>query len=195
MAVDLVLRKERERGRSDHTVVVNLSTTRAVEDVAARYSAKCLRTPVGEINVAKRMVEVGSVIGGEGSGGVIYPSVHAGRDALVGIGLTLQALAEFGGPMSKLKASLPAYSITKGKVEIGKLDARRLLEKVAQDAASSARVNTDDGVKIDLPDSWVHLRMSNTEPIIRIIAEAPERAAADALVGRFRKEILGGAFR
>ena len=190
--VDLVLRKEQEVGRSGHTVVVNLSTTRAVEDIAARYGAACLRTPVGEINVAKRMVEVNAVIGGEGSGGVIYPAVHAGRDALVGVGIVLQALAESGGPMSALKASLPQYAISKGKVDVGTIDAPSRLRALATDFGSSARVNTDDGVKIDFPDSWVHLRLSNTEPIIRIIAEAPQRAAADALVARFTKELVPG---
>lgn len=181
-AVDLVLRREKERGNTGHTVVVNLSTTRAVEDVASRYGATCLRTAVGEINVAKRMVESGAVIGGEGSGGVIYPAVHAGRDALVGVGLVLQALAEHEGPTSGWKASLPQYAISKGKVDVGNLDARKRLIEIAAGIGPTGRINTDDGLKIDLPDSWVHLRLSNTEPIIRIIAEAPDRARADELV-------------
>jgi phosphomannomutase len=189
-AVDLVLRREKERGTSGHSVVVNLSTTRAVEDVAKRYGASCLRTPVGEINVAKRMVESGSVIGGEGSGGVIYPAVHAGRDALVGVGLILQAIAEHAGPTSSWRASLPQYAISKGKVDVGKLDARKRLSAIAAEVGSSGRVNTDDGLKIDLPDSWVHLRLSNTEPIIRIIAEAPDSAQADQLVQRYTALIL-----
>jgi phosphomannomutase len=189
-AVDLVLRREQERGASGHTVVVNLSTTRAVEDVAKRYGASCLRTPVGEINVAKRMLESGSVIGGEGSGGVIYPAVHAGRDALVGVGLVLQALAEHDGPTSSWRASLPQYAISKGKVDVGSLDARQRLTRIAAEVGPSGRINTDDGLKIDLPDSWIHLRLSNTEPIIRIIAEAPDREQADQLVRRYTEQIL-----
>ncbi len=190
-AVDLVLRRELDRGNSNHRVVVNLSTTRAVDDVAARYGATCIRTPVGEINVAKKMVDVGSVIGGEGSGGVIYPTIHAGRDALVGVGLILQALAEFEGTTSAWRGSLPQYAIVKGKVDVGTLDARARLADIADSVGSTGRVNTDDGLKIDFPDSWVHLRLSNTEPIIRIIAEAPDRAGAEALVARFTKKILG----
>jgi phosphomannomutase len=189
-AVDLVLRREHERGVTGHRVVVNLSTTRAVDDVAKRYGATCLRTPVGEINVAKRMVDVGSVVGGEGSGGVIYPTVHAGRDALVGVGLILQALAEHDGPTSSWKASLPQYAIVKGKVEVGDLDARTRLRAIADSVGSSGRVNTDDGLRIDLPDSWVHLRLSNTEPIIRIIAEAPDRSRAEELVRSYTAQIL-----
>jgi phosphomannomutase len=190
-AVDLVLRREQDWGRSGHTVVVNLSTTRAVEDVAKRYGASCVRTPVGEINVAQRMVDLGAVIGGEGSGGVIYPTVHAGRDALVGVGMVLQALAEHAGPTSSWRASLPQYTITKGKVEVGSLDARARLAEIAEEVGSAGRVNTDDGLKIDFPDAWVHLRLSNTEPIIRIIAEAPDRSSADALVTRFTQRIAG----
>ena len=192
LAVDLVLRKERERGRTGHTVVVNLSTTRAVEDVAARYGAQCVRTPVGEINVAQRMTSIGAVIGGEGSGGVIYPAVHPGRDAMVGAVLILQSLAESNGSMSSLAASMRRYSIVKGKVEVGNIDARRRLDAIAKNCGARARVNSDDGIKIDFSDSWVHLRLSNTEPIIRIIAEATRRADAEALVDQFRAEILEG---
>lgn len=171
-------------------VVVNLSTTRAVEDIAKQYKAITLRTPVGEINVAKKMKEVGAIIGGEGSGGVILPKVHLGRDAIVGIGLVLQHLMEFGGTMSALKATLPQYLITKGKIELGSLNADAILKRLQDKFSSIGIINTDDGLKIDFPEAWVHLRKSNTEPIIRIIAEAHTKAEADELVKKFTAEIL-----
>ena len=173
-------------------VVVNLSTTRAIDDICAQYGAQLLRTPVGEINVAKKMKEVGALVGGEGSGGVILPASHIGRDAPVGIGLTLQNLAEFGGSVSDLKRSLPQYSITKGKVDLGKLDPDKILDMLQDKYSAKGKVTTADGLKLDFPDSWVHLRKSNTEPIIRIIAEAPEKKEADELVSSFIDEIQNG---
>ncbi len=171
------------------SVVVNLSTTRAVEDIATSYGYTTVRTPVGEINVAKKMKEIGAIVGGEGSGGVILPNVHLGRDAMVGIALTLQHLAEFDGTMSELKKSLPQYMITKGKVGLGKTDPDRVLARIQQKFSGEGKVNTDDGLKIDFPESWVHLRKSNTEPIIRIIAEASSKVTADKLVEKFTNEI------
>ncbi|MGD0590351.1 MAG: phosphoglucosamine mutase [Bacteroidota bacterium] len=171
-------------------VVVNLSTTRAVEDVAKQYGASTLRTPVGEMNVAKKMKEVGAVIGGEGSGGVILPKVHLGRDAIVGIALVLQHLTEFGGTLSELKAALPQYCITKGKVDLGTLNPDAILKHLAVEHSVSDTINTDDGLKIDFLESWVHLRKSNTEPIIRIIAEAHTKTEADELVKKFTAKIL-----
>ena len=170
-------------------VVVNLSTTRAIDDICSRFGAELVRTPVGEINVAKKMKEIGALVGGEGSGGVILPASHIGRDAPVGIGLTLQNLAEFGGTVSELKARLPQYSITKGKVDLGTLNPDNILEKLQDKYSAKAKVTTLDGVKLDFADCWVHLRKSNTEPIIRIIAEAPEKRKADELVSSFIGEI------
>jgi phosphomannomutase len=182
--VKFVLSRERARAASQsHTVVVNLSTTRAVDDIASAYGAEVIRTPVGEINVAKRMGEVGAVIGGEGSGGVILPQVHLGRDAPVGIGLTLQHLADFGGPLSELRASLPPYSIVKTKLPLGSLKADEVFDRVASRYHAQGRLDTQDGLKIDLPSGWIHLRKSNTEPIIRIITEAPTRGEAERLLG------------
>ncbi|MBM4160112.1 MAG: phosphoglucosamine mutase [Ignavibacteria bacterium] len=171
-------------------VVVNLSTTRAVDDIAGHYAAEVVRTAVGEINVAKKMKEIGAIVGGEGNGGVILPACHIGRDALVGIGLTLQHLAEFGGTMSELKNTLPQYMITKAKVELGTLNADVVLSRIADRFSSAGELTTIDGLKIDLPDSWVHLRKSNTEPIIRIIAEAATKQKADLLAGQFTEEVL-----
>ncbi len=187
--VDFVLRKEREAGRTGHTVVVNLSTTRAVDDIARSYDATCVRTPVGEINVAKRMTELGALVGGEGSGGIILPAIHTGRDALVGIPLVLQSLLDHGGPVSAWKASLPQYEITKGKIAVGNISPAAILRKMADAYSSKATVNMDDGVKLDFEHSWVHLRASNTEPIIRIIAEAPTSAASSDLVASFTQEL------
>lgn len=189
-AVKFVLEKEKQLGHTySQSVVVNLSTTRAVEDIAASYGAKCLRTPVGEINVARQMKHVGAVIGGEGSGGVILPAVHLGRDAIVGIGLILQMLAESGGSLSELKASLPQYSIAKGKIELGSTSPDAVLKKIEAAQDGQARVNTDDGLKLDYADHWVHLRKSNTEPIVRVIAEAKTMRQAEEVVERFKKEI------
>jgi phosphomannomutase len=168
------------------TVVVNLSTTRAIEDIAARYDAEVLRTPVGEINVAKRMRETRSIVGGEGSGGVILPEVHLGRDSLVAVALALMAIAEFDGPMTALRASLPQYEIVKSKIELKSAEQVRAILGKLEDifAADAVRRNSDDGLRIDFARSWIHARASNTEPIIRLIAEAPKRAEADAIIER-----------
>lgn len=198
-AVKFVLDREKQLGHTyTQSVVVNLSTTRAVDDIAFKYGAKVHRTAVGEINVAKRMKNIGAIIGGEGSGGVILPAVHTGRDAIVGIGLILQLLAEFrpkdggqvGGTVSELKASLPQYQIAKGKIELGNMSPDAVLLKIQSVHAKDGIINTEDGLKIDFPDYWVHLRKSNTEPIVRVIAEAKTMEKALEVVEQFKKEIL-----
>lgn len=189
--VKFVLEKESSRSVKSGSVVVNLSTTRAVDDIAAKFGYKIVRTAVGEINVAKTMKEIGAVVGGEGSGGVILPASHIGRDAPVGIGLTLQHLAEFGGTLSELKQTMPQYHITKEKIGVGNSSPDEALNRIKGKFFSAGSINTVDGLKIDFPTSWVHLRKSNTEPIIRIIAEAPTKQEADELVGTFTKEIAG----
>ncbi len=151
-------------------VVVNLSTTRAVDDVADKFGAKVFRSPVGEANVVKKMKEVEAVIGGEGSGGVIYPPLHYGRDALCAIAITLQNLVEFGSSISELKQSLPQYFIRKKKIEV-KNNPDKIINGILQ-KFKNARINTEDGLRVDFEDHWVHFRKSNTEPIIRIITEA-----------------------
>jgi len=172
-------------------VVVNLSTTRAVDDIAHAHGAEVIRTPVGEINVAKKMKEVGAAIGGEGSGGVILPDVHLGRDAIVGIGLLLQLLSESGTTLSGLKARLPSYQIAKGKMAIAGVAPEEVLERIATRHGRDGRITRDDGLKIDFPREWVHLRKSNTEPIIRIIAEAGSMDRAREVVAAFSAEITG----
>ena len=188
-AVQFVLSRSRT-GTGKRNVVVNLSTTRAVDDIARANGADVIRTPVGEINVAQRMKSSGAAIGGEGSGGVIHPDVHLGRDAIVGIGLILQLLAESGTTLSGLKASLPHYAIAKGKIELGAASPDEVLKRIRAAHEREGTANTDDGLKIDFHDSWVHLRKSNTEPIVRVIAEARTLAAASAVVEAYRKEIL-----
>lgn len=191
-AADYILRWEhaRDAGR-DLIAVVNLSTTRAVDDVAARYGARVLRTPVGEINVARRMKAAGAPIGGEGSGGVILSELHYGRDSLAGIMITLQNLLEHGGSLSSLRAALPSYEIVKRKAVLAAAsEAPAMLARIRQqEEGGAARITTDDGLKLDFERSWVHLRASNTEPIIRVIAEAPTHDEAASLADAYLERI------
>lgn len=168
-------------------VAINLSTTRAVEDVAREFSCNVFRAPVGEANVVKKMKEVNAVIGGEGSGGVIYPALHYGRDALVGIALTLQNLCENNISISQLKASLPEYFVSKKKIELTKSPDEVIKNLI--DKYSKEKINTEDGLRIDFDDYWVHLRKSNTEPIIRIIVEAKTQELAEEIAEKFYSEI------
>lgn len=158
-------------------VVVNLSTTRAVEDVASQYNCKVFYSPVGEANVVKKMKEVKALIGGEGSGGVIYPKAVFGRDALTGTAIALQHLLEFGGTMSELKNSLPNYFIAKNKLELGSRNPDKILRSLKV-KFSKEKINNEDGLKIDFADHWVHFRKSNTEPMIRTIVEAKNKKTA-----------------
>jgi phosphomannomutase len=161
--------------------VSNLSSTRALRDVTKNHGAHYFASAVGEVNVVEKMKEVNAVIGGEGNGGVILPDLHYGRDALVGVALFLSYLAERKEKVSVLKQHFPAYYVSKNKIELRpETDVDELLEKVAG-RYSNEEVTTIDGVKIDFENSWVHLRKSNTEPIIRIYAEAMSEDAANAL--------------
>jgi phosphomannomutase len=169
-------------------VVVNLSTTRAVEDVAKQFGCKVFRSPVGEANVVKMMKEVDAVIGGEGSGGIIYPTLHYGRDALVGIALTLQNLLEEKHTISQLKDKLPKYFINKKKVELNDTSPDNVIEFMIK-KYSNEKLNSDDGLRIDFSDHWIHLRKSNTEPIIRIIVEAMSKDQAEELSKKYLNEI------
>ena len=164
--------------------VSNLSSTRALRDVTERHGGKYAAAAVGEVNVTTKMKEVGAVIGGEGNGGVIYPESHYGRDALVGIALFLTSLAQKGCTVSELRKTFPDYQIAKNRIDLTPdtdVDAilRKVKEMFAQDP--TAQVNDIDGVKIDFPDRWVHLRKSNTEPIIRVYSEASTMESADEI--------------
>jgi phosphomannomutase len=169
---------------STPTTVSNLSSTRALRDVTEKHGGKYTAAAVGEVNVTTKMKEVGAVIGGEGNGGVIYPESHYGRDALVGIGLFLSSLAQKGMKASELRKTFPDYQIAKNRIDLTPdTDVDAILVKVKEmfAADSEATVNDIDGVKIDFPTKWVHLRKSNTEPIIRVYSEAQTMDEADAL--------------
>ena len=162
--------------------VSNLSSTRAVRDITLRHGGSYEASAVGEVNVVAKMKETGALIGGEGNGGVIYPELHYGRDALVGIALFLSLLARRGTSVSELRKSYPSYFMSKQRVELpAGVEAQELLERFAADQAGEGEISRIDGIKIDYPDEWVNVRRSNTEPIIRIYTEAPTQAAADAL--------------
>ena len=164
--------------------VSNLSSTRALRDVTEKHGGQYTAAAVGEVYVTTKMKEVGAVIGGEGNGGVIYPESHYGRDALVGIALFLSSLAQKGCTVSELRKTFPDYQIAKNRIDLTPgTDVDAILVKVKQMFANdnSAKVNDIDGVKIDFADRWVHLRKSNTEPIIRVYSEAPTMDMADEL--------------
>ena len=161
--------------------VSNLSSTRALRDVTEKHGGKYQAAAVGEVNVTTKMKEVGAIIGGEGNGGVIYPESHYGRDALVGIALFLSSLAQKGMKVSELRATFPNYFIAKNRIDLTpSTDIDAILNKVKEIFADQ-QVNDIDGVKIDFPDKWVHLRKSNTEPIIRVYSEASSMEVADEL--------------
>ena len=170
--------------------VSNLSSSRALSDVTARYEGcSYAAAAVGEVNVVAKMKETGAVIGGEGNGGVIYPELHYGRDALVGVGLFLTYFAGLNMTMSELRKTYPAYYASKNKIELTpEIDVDKILATI-KSRYSNERVNDIDGVKIDFAENWVHLRKSNTEPIIRVYTEAHTMAEADTLAKRFISEI------
>ena len=164
--------------------VSNLSSTRALRDVTQKHGGTYTAAAVGEVNVTTKMKEVNAVIGGEGNGGVIYPESHYGRDALVGIALFLTSLAKKGCKVSELRSQFPDYQIAKNRIDLTpETDVDAILVKVKEMFAQDpeAVVNDIDGVKIDFPDRWVHLRKSNTEPIIRVYSEASTMEAADEI--------------
>ena len=161
--------------------VSNLSSTRALRDITEKHGGSYKASAVGEVNVTTLMKEVGAVIGGEGNGGVIYPASHYGRDALVGIALFLSSLAQKGVTASQLRSTLPNYFIAKNRIDLQPTtDVDAILEKV-KELYKDQQINDVDGVKIDFPDCWVHLRKSNTEPIIRVYSEAATMEEADKL--------------
>ena len=174
--------------------VSNLSSTRALRDVTEKHGGQYTAAAVGEVNVTTKMKEVGAVIGGEGNGGVIYPESHYGRDALVGIALFLSSLAQKGCTVSELRATFPSYQIAKNRIDLTpETDVDAILVKVKEMFSKdpSATVNDIDGVKIDFPDRWVHLRKSNTEPIIRVYSEAQTMEQADDLGKQLMQVVYG----
>lgn len=169
--------------------VSNLSSTRALRDVTEKHGGQYAAAAVGEVNVVEAMKKNQAVIGGEGNGGIIYPELHYGRDALVGIALFLTHLARFGKSITHLRGIYPNYQISKNKIELTpEIDVDKVLNKV-KDKYARQPVNTDDGVKIEFDKEWVHLRKSNTEPIIRIYAESSLLATADNLANKIISDI------
>ncbi|MBT8252844.1 MAG: phosphoglucosamine mutase, partial [Bacteroidia bacterium] len=180
-------------GKTLGNTVSNMSSSRALNDITLKHGQNYFASAVGEVNVVALMKETNAVIGGEGNGGIIYPELHYGRDALVGIALFLSYLAEKGVSVSKLKQSYPAYYMSKKKIQLTpELDVDALLTEV-EHIYRKEKVTTIDGVKIDFEDHWVHLRKSNTEPIIRIYTEAKSQVQADAVADKFIDEIKGVA--
>ena len=169
--------------------VSNMSSTMALRDISEARGQKYFASAVGEVNVVEKMKEKNAVIGGEGNGGVIYPALHYGRDALVGIALFLSHLAKSGKKCSDLRKGYPEYVISKNKIELTpEMNVDEILVKMAE-RYSAYDVSTVDGVKIILDKQWVHLRKSNTEPIIRIYSESKDMASANELAMRIMREI------
>jgi phosphomannomutase len=182
LAAKLVLRHKRG------PVVTNLSTSLLVEDVAREAGVPAIRAPVGEVNVAVRMRDEGAPIGGEGNGGVILPEVHLGRDAPIGAALLLQLLVEEGRPLSQIARSLPSYVIVKDKLARPNASLDTVYGALRA-AFADAAADTQDGLRLAWADRWVHVRPSGTEPIVRVIAEAPDEAQARELVRRSREPL------
>lgn len=176
-------------GKTKGNTVSNLSSSRALRDITKKHSGTYAAAAVGEVNVVTKMKENKAIIGGEGNGGIIYPESHYGRDALVGTALFLMLMAEKGGTVAQLRASYPSYFMSKKKIQLTpELDVDAILKSMAE-KYKDEEISIIDGVKIDFPDNWVHLRKSNTEPIIRIYTEAKSQTEADALADRIIGEI------
>ena len=176
-------------GKAKGNVVSNLSSSRALRDIAQKHGVSYSAAAVGEVNVVTEMKRVEAIIGGEGNGGIIYPELHYGRDALVGVALFLSLLAERGGSVQQLRESYPAYFMSKNKIQLTEqINPDQILKAMEQKYAHE-QTTTIDGLKIDFADSWVHLRKSNTEPIIRIYTEAKSQKEADSLAHRFIEEM------
>lgn len=180
LAVEYVL------GKHPTDAACNLSTSRMVEDAASVHGRNVHRSPIGEINVVKLMREIGAGIGGEGNGGIIFPALHYGRDAVLGIALILQMLTERGKPLSTLASAIPSYVMLKEKAD---LSDKSSWKDAVRRAFAGETTDERDGVKVIFADSWVHIRESNTEPIVRIYAEAPNDERARALVVKVREAI------
>ena len=169
--------------------VSNLSSTRALSDVTIKRGGKYYFSGVGEVNVVEKMKKVNAIIGGEGNGGIIYPELHYGRDALLGLALFLSLLAEKQLSVSALKRTYPLYFMSKKKIDLSHgFDVDGLLERMKKNYKNEP-TSSVDGLKINFSDSWVHFRKSNTEPIIRIYTEAASKEQADALADRFISEL------
>ena len=180
---DYILSKQKGK------TVSNLSSTRALSDVTKRYGESYFTSAVGELNVVREMKKVNAVIGGEGNGGVIYPKLHYGRDAMVGTALFLSLVTSRQKTVSEIRSSYPSYFMSKNKISVNQnINLNEILNKLAKEC-SSEKTSVIDGLKIDFPEMWVHLRKSNTEPVIRIYTEATTKSDADKLSNKFISKI------
>ncbi len=183
LGIKHVLEVKSQKAKGKSKVVVNLSTSRMVDDIAKEFNAELYRTAVGETNVVDKMRQIGAVIGGEGNGGVIYPSINFGRDSFIGMALILEYMAKSNKKVSELVSSIKQYYIEKTKIECPQENIVQALETL-KERFKNEKINTLDGVKIDWPDGWAHARGSNTEPVIRIMAEAPTQDKAKEYIDR-----------
>ncbi|MFH1855887.1 MAG: phosphoglucosamine mutase [Candidatus Omnitrophota bacterium] len=183
LAVRFILKKNPKS-----TIVTNLSTTRAIDDIAAKYQAKVVRTAVGEMNVVEQILKKKAIIGGEGNGGVIWPAIHPCRDSIAAMMIVLDCMAREKKKLSEILAEIPQYKIIKHSVACSFEDAQMVAREL-KERYSLEKINTIDGIKIDLKEGWVHVRPSNTEPIMRIIAEAKDEVEAQKLIGKISKDI------
>jgi phosphomannomutase len=175
--------------RKPGNTVSNMSSTRALKEITIQHGGEYFPSAVGEVNVVEKMKAVQAVIGGEGNGGIIVPDLHYGRDALIGIGLFLSALAYHKNGMRSFRSRYPDYFISKNKIELGKsIDVNELFSKI-KSKYKNHPANTEDGLKIEFDNDWVHLRTSNTEPIIRIYAESSFETTANNIARRLMKDI------
>ncbi|HEY0677579.1 MAG TPA: phosphoglucosamine mutase [Chitinophagaceae bacterium] len=176
-------------GKKKGNTVSNMSSTKALKEITLKHGGEYYPSAVGEVNVVNRMKEVNAVIGGEGNGGIIVPDLHYGRDALIGIGLFLSALAGHKNGMKSFRSKYPDYFISKNKIELQEdIDLKRIFEKISK-KYKNHQINTEDGLKIEFETDWVHLRPSNTEPIIRIYAESSFKTTADNIAHRLMQDI------
>ena len=180
LACDFVL------GKMKGPVVVNMSTTALVDHICSEHGVELFRSRVGEANVVQVMKKEGAVIGGEGNGGVIFPALHYGRDAMVGAALILQSIAEKGKTLEDVVAVLPPYRMVKRKLRVEMEDEE--IRKIARNLFKG-EINEEDGIRIDMKNGWIHIRKSNTEPIIRVIAEALSEEEAEEMIERFVRAI------
>jgi phosphomannomutase len=183
LAVDYYL-KQKEKS----PVVVNLSTSRVIEDIAAKAGVELFRSLVGEINVARMMGNKGAKIGGEGNGGIMVADVHTCRDSFAGMAFILEYLALSGNKLSQLKGELPQYFMIKHKVKASFREARIILNKIGK-KFKEGQIQTMDGLRVAYPDFWLHVRPSNTEPVVRIQVEATSEELAQKVLGQIQKEI------
>jgi len=178
-------------GKNPGPVVTNLSTTRAIDDIAQEYDAPVFRTKIGEINVVEQILSQKAIIGGEGNGGVVFPEIHPCRDSFTAIGLTLEYMASRGKSISELRQEIPDYHMIKDKIDSTSEQAYLMIRVLKKKYAEKNKISTLDGLKIDFDEAWVHIRPSNTEPIIRIVVESKIQKEAERIVNDFKKEIMG----